>query len=68
MALPRQCGVARQNLDREVRARLEGHQQRSITSDSARGHVSQAIAAGQAINEADLFSPATKAYAKLVSG
>ncbi len=61
--------VARQNLDREVRGRLEAHFSTNVfdtTIPRAVG-VSQAIAAGQAINEADLFSPATKAYKQLAN-
>lgn len=59
--------VARQNLDREVRARLEAHFSSNVfeTAIPRAVGVSQAIAAGQAINEADLFSPATKAYKQL---
>jgi chromosome partitioning protein len=59
--------VARQNLDREIRARLEAHFSSNVfdTAIPRAVGVSQAIAAGQAINEADLFSPATKAYREL---
>lgn len=61
--------VARQNLDRAVRARLEAHFSTNVfeTAIPRAVGVSQAIAAGQAINEADLFSPATKAYKELVA-
>lgn len=60
--------VARQNLDREIRATIESHFSSNVfeTFIPRTVGVSQAIASGQAINEADLFSPAAKAYKELV--
>lgn len=60
--------VARQNLDRHIRTTIESHFSSNVfeTFIPRTVGVSQAIASGQAINEADLFSPAAKAYKDLV--
>lgn len=60
--------VARQNLDKEIRASLTAQFKSNVfdTFIPRTVGVSQAIATGQAINEADLFSPAARAYKKLI--
>jgi chromosome partitioning protein len=61
--------VARQNLDKGVRERLESRFGSNIFSATIPRtvQISQALAGGQASSEADRFSPATKAYRELVT-